>query len=89
VALARLNLVERAVSQSEEAHRIVSRKYDGGLATVVELFDAASAETQSRLASIAARYEAIVSAAATRTAAGRDLSPLNALDEARHLPERK
>ncbi len=46
----RLDIAERAVLQSAEAHRIVTRKYAGGIATVVELFDAVAAETGSRLA---------------------------------------
>ena len=50
VALTRLDIAERAAAQSAEAHRIVSRKYGGGLAGVVELLDAQAAETQSALA---------------------------------------
>ena len=49
VAQARMRTGARAVEQSAEAHRIVSRKYEGGLATVVELFDAAAEETRARL----------------------------------------
>ena len=62
VALTRLAIAERAIAQSVEAHRIVGRKYDGGLATVVELLDAQTAETQSALAFTQARYAVIVSA---------------------------
>lgn len=80
VALARLDIAERAVQQSEEAHRIMGRKYEGGLATVVELFDAAAAETQSRLQFAAARYDAIVAAGARRVAGGLDLSVLSNLE---------
>ena len=36
-ALARLEIATRAVAQSREAHRIVTRKYEGGLATVVHV----------------------------------------------------
>jgi len=80
VALARLEIAQRAVQQSEEAHRIMGRKYEGGLATVMELFDAAAAETQSRLQFAAARYDAIVAAGARRVAGGLDLSVLSNLE---------
>jgi outer membrane protein TolC len=36
VALSRLEIAQVAGAQAREAHRIVSRKYDGGLATVTE-----------------------------------------------------
>jgi outer membrane protein TolC len=81
VALKRLDIAERAVSQSAEAHRIVGRKYEGGLATVVELLDAQAAETQSALALSQARWGAIVAAAERRRALGLDPATLAALDE--------
>ncbi len=80
VALARLEIAERSVAQASEAHRIVGRKYDGGLATVSELFDAAAMETATRLGHAAARYDVIVATAAVRQAQGQDLSVLLALD---------
>jgi outer membrane protein TolC len=79
VGQARLELAERAVSQSIEAHRIVSRKYDGGLATVTELFDAAALETGTLLRDAAARYDLIAAVAELRHAAGLDLGPLQEL----------
>ena len=82
VALTRLAIAERAIAQSVEAHRIVGRKYDGGLATVVELLDAQTAETQSALAFTQARYAVIVSAAERRRAVGDDPATLAALDDA-------
>ncbi len=81
VALMRLAIAERAVAQSAEAHRIVARKYDGGLATVVELLDAQTVETQSTLGFAQARYAAIVSAAERRRAVGSDPATLAALDD--------
>jgi outer membrane protein TolC len=81
VALARMAITGRAVEQSGEAHRIVARKYEGGLATAVELFDAAAEETASRLGFAAARYEAIVAAAQHRRASGRGLADLASLDD--------
>lgn len=76
VALARLSLAARGVAQAAEAHRIVGRKYDGGLATVTELLDAAAVETASVLGDAAARYDVIVAMAEMRKARGLDLAPL-------------
>lgn len=72
VALARLDIAERAVVQARDAHRIVSRKYEGGLATVTELFDAAAAERATQLGYASARYHVITAAAARRQAHGLD-----------------
>ena len=80
VALARLDIAERAVEQSAEAHRIVARKYDGGLASVVELFDAAAIEWQSRLSFAEARYQLIAAIAGRLRALGQGLDPLTSLD---------
>jgi outer membrane protein TolC len=82
VALARLDIAERAVRQSAEAHRIVARKYEGGLAAVVELLDASAAETQSRLALAAARHGLVVSSAERRKALGLDPGAIDVLDGA-------
>jgi outer membrane protein TolC len=81
VALARLGIAETAVLQGAEAHRIVARKYEGGLATVVELLGASAVDTQTRLGLAEARYQAIVAEAARRQAAGRDLAALTTLEE--------
>jgi outer membrane protein TolC len=78
-SLDRLATAERALGESAEAHRIVSRKYDGGLATLVELLDAAAAETQSQVGFAEARYQAIVAAVTRRRAAGQDLSVIEDL----------
>lgn len=80
VALRRLDIAERATRQSGEAHRIVARKYEGGLATVQELLDAAALETQARLGLSSAVYDAIVAAAARRQSAGLDVAALTALE---------
>lgn len=81
VASARLAIAERAVDQSAEAHRIVGRKYEGGLATVVELLDAAAVETQARLAFADARFEIVAAVAARLRARGLSLAPLTMLDQ--------
>jgi outer membrane protein TolC len=80
VALTRLEIAERAVAQSAEAHRIVARKYVGGLASVTELLDAQTVDTQSSLAFAQARYTVIVDAAERRLAIGRDPGTLVVLD---------
>jgi outer membrane protein TolC len=81
VALTRLEIAERAVAQSAEAHRIVGRKYEGGLAQVTELLDAQAAETQSALALSQARWGAIVAEAERLRALGRDPGVLQSLDD--------
>jgi len=80
VALTRLSIAEAGVSQSAEAHRIVARKYEGGLATVVELLDAQAAELQSALGLSEARWGTIVAAAERLLALGRDPATLSAID---------
>lgn len=81
VALQRLDIAARAVGQSAEAHRLVSRKYESGLATVVELLDASTVETASRLRHAAARHDVIVAAAARLQARGQPLDPLRSLEQ--------
>jgi outer membrane protein TolC len=81
VALARMTILDTAISQSVEAHRIVRRKYEGGLGTVVEVFDAAALETAIRLGASQARYEAIVALAERQRASGADLAALTSLEE--------
>lgn len=78
VALERLAIAARAVEQSEEARRIVERKYEGGLATVVELLGASASATESRLRESQARYEAIAGAAALLQSLGLDPALLGA-----------
>ena len=80
VAIAQLGIAELSVAQGAEAHRIVARKYTGGLATIAELLSAAALETQTRLGLSAARYQIIVADAAARQAAGTDLMALTVLE---------
>jgi outer membrane protein TolC len=80
VALARLAIAERAVLQSAEAHRIVGRKYEGGLAQVVEVLDAQAVETQSALGLSETRWMTIVAAAERLRALGKDPGSLEVLD---------
>ncbi len=74
LAAARMDITERGVAQAAEAHRIVERKYEGGLATVSELLDAASVETSTRLGALAARYEVLVATAEWQKARGQSTS---------------
>jgi outer membrane protein TolC len=80
-SLARLAIARSTAKQSEEAHRIVTRKYEGGLATVVELLDAAIAETQARLGLSAARHSLITSIAERLRATGHEPARLAALGD--------
>jgi outer membrane protein TolC len=83
VATRALDIAAAAVSQSTEAHRIVGRKYQGGLATVTELLDAQAAELATRLAESKARYEVLVARAVQARASGSDLTTIAAaLDQA-------
>lgn len=79
VALARLDIARRGALQSQEAHRIVGRKYAGGLATVLEVLDAAAVETKARLALGDARHGALIRAAERLRAGGRDPGEITAL----------
>jgi outer membrane protein TolC len=72
VAFARLAIAQRGSAQSVEAHRIVTRKYEGGLSSVTELLDAAAVETQANLGFFEARYSGIVAEAEYRRALGID-----------------
>lgn len=82
VAFAQLSIAESGVAQATEAHRIVARKYDGGLATISELLEASALETQARLMHAMARYHLILAAAERRLALGNDITALTALDSA-------
>lgn len=80
VATAQLGIAEVSVTQGAEAHRIVEKKYAGGLATIAELLSAAAVETQTRLSLSEARYQAIAAAAAALHAAGTDLMALTVVE---------
>lgn len=82
VALARLEIAERGVQHGIDAHRIVGRRYAGGLAAVVELLDAAAMETQSRLALAGARYALLNATVERRRLLGLDPGALRSLDDA-------
>ncbi len=80
VALARLDIGERMVKQSADAHRIVARKYEGGVAAVTELLDAAASETRSTLSLAGARFALLVASAERHRLLGHDPASLASLD---------
>lgn len=83
-ALERLEIAERAVDHAKEAHRIVSHKYEGGLATVVELLDASATETRTRLERSHALYSVIAEGVSLRLALGGDPGTFATLDGYAH-----
>ncbi len=84
VAIERLDLAARADEQSREAHRLVEKRYAGGLTTVAELLGAESTATGAALAQSAARYSLISALAAHRRATGTNPSDLAAALEGTH-----
>ena len=80
VALARLDIAEQAVAQGAEAHRLVERRYAGGLASVTDLLGAQATETGTRLGLADARLTAITAIAARQLAHGADPAALAALE---------
>ena len=80
LALQRLDLATMAAAQSREAHRLLEKRYAGGLATVAELLGAETAATGAALAEAAARYTLIDALAQHRRAIGADPGALAQLD---------
>ncbi|AMW05569.1 TolC family protein [Gemmatimonas phototrophica] len=80
LALRRLELAAQASAQSTEAHRLVAKRYAGGLATVAELLGAETAATGASLAHAAARFDVIDALAQYRKAIGADPGALARFD---------
>ncbi|WP_439642605.1 TolC family protein [Gemmatimonas sp.] len=80
LTLQRLTLAAQAAAQSTEAHRLVEKRYAGGLATVAELLGAETAATGAALAHAAARFEVIDALAQYRKAVGADPGALARFD---------
>jgi len=74
VAVRALTIASQAVVQATEAHRIVGRKYAGGLAAVSELLDAQATELTTRLGEAKARYDLLTARATLARAQGHDLT---------------
>ncbi len=83
VALQRLQIAQLSAEQSREAHRLVEKRYAGGLATIAELLGADATATGASLAHAAARYALIDALATHRQAIGADPAALSILDAAR------
>lgn len=83
-----LGIARNSVSQASEAHRIVARKYAGGLAAVTELLDAQAAELAARLAAARAAYDLVMAQAELARANGSNLTSLAAaVDASAEHPE--
>ncbi len=80
VALQRLDLATLAAEQSREAHRLVDKRYAGGLTTIAELLAAEASATGASLAQSASRFALIEAIAAHRLAIGGDPAALAQLD---------
>jgi outer membrane protein TolC len=86
VARAALGIAERAIGQAGDAHRIITRKYEGGLATVTELLEAAALEVRARVERAAAAFRLLVAVGAWDVAMGYDLTELTILDVGGETP---
>jgi outer membrane protein TolC len=86
VARAALGIAERAIGQAGDAHRIITRKYEGGLATVTELLEAAALEMRARVERAAAAFRLLVAVGAWDVAMGYDLTELTILDVGGETP---
>lgn len=83
VAVQALTIASRGAVQATEAHRIVERKYEGGLATVAELLEAQATEMGAHLAEAKARHDLIVARSTVARMRGDNLVTLaSALDAA-------
>jgi outer membrane protein TolC len=80
LTLQRLTLAAQATAQSTEAHRLVEKRYAGGLATVAELLGAETAATGAALAHVAARFDVLDALAQYRRAVGADPGALARFD---------
>jgi outer membrane protein TolC len=88
VAMQAVESTRRGAVQAAEAHRIVARKYEGGLASVAELLDAQATALGADLSAARARHDHLVALATLLRARGTDLSSLaTAIDAAAATPE--
>ncbi len=78
-ALERLEIEHGSLEQVSESHRIVSRRYEEGLATIAERIDAGSLETKIHLEMVSLRQQAVSSLAKLALLEGRDPSFLASL----------
>jgi outer membrane protein len=78
-ALERLEIQRGSLEQAVESHRIVSRRYEEGLATIAERIEAGSLETKIRLEAVSLRQEIVSSLSKLALLEGRDPSELVSL----------
>lgn len=78
-ALERLEIERGSLEQTIEAHRITSRRYEEGLATLAERIAAGALETRIRLEMVSLRQEAISSLTKLALLEGRDPAALVSL----------
>lgn len=78
-ALERLEIERGSLEQTLEAHRITSRRYEEGLATIAERIEAGALETRIRLEMVASRQEVVSSLAKLSLLEGRDPAELVSL----------
>jgi len=78
-ALERLDIEHGSLEQAAESHRIVSLRYDEGLATITERIEAGALETKIRLEMVGMRQEIVSSLAKLSLLEGRDPSALISL----------
>ncbi len=70
-AESRVNARVDAVAQAEEAERLVAKRYENGVTTMVEVMAAQTQLDKSRADEVAARYQLTVQRAALRLAVGK------------------
>lgn len=70
-AEARVTAKTGAVAQAEEAQRLVAKRYENGVTTMVEVLAAQAQLDKARAEEIAARYQLTVQRSALRLAAGK------------------
>lgn len=85
--LERLDIEHGALEQAMEAHRIVGRRFDEGLATIAERIEAGAAETRIRLELVSIRAEVVSSLAQLALLEGRDPAELASLAGAQETRE--
>jgi len=70
-AESRVNARTAAVTQSEEAQRLVAKRYENGVTTMVEVLSAQAQLDKARAEEVAAHYQLTLQRAALRLAVGR------------------
>ena len=70
-AESRVNARTAAVTQSEEAQRLVAKRYENGVTTMVEVLAAQAQLDKARAEEVAAHYQLTLQRAALRLAVGK------------------